>query len=150
LDTRQGNGELFPLALGGYLALLGPDADPLRFAVLRSDDPFQFFGYPEGRVMPGLLPTDRTSVKLVRAGSDVLPVHQRYDDSLGITRFSLYLLVQGVRPITHPLAGALEAVWDQLVHGTQPVSMFEIQGKSESEALREVDARAEAWLAQVW
>ena len=150
LDTRQSNEEFFPLALGGDVALIGPDADFLHFFVLRGDDPFEFYGNPESRVVTYPLPTDRTSRKLVPVGSDVLPVHRRYDDSLGITRFSQYLLVQGVRPISHPLPGALEAAWDQLVHGAQPVTMFVIQAFTQDSALPQVEAKADAWVAEVW
>jgi hypothetical protein len=150
LENRLSNGELFPLALGGDVSLLEPDADPFHFYVLRSDDPFEFFGNPESRVASFPLPTDRTSVKLLTVGSDVLPVHRRYDDSLGLTRFSQYLLVQGVRPISHPLSGGLATVWEQLVGGTQPVSMFVIETFGDSTTLPTRDARAEQWLAQAW
>jgi hypothetical protein len=150
IDNRQTNGEFFPLALGGDVALLGPDVDFHHFFVLRSDDPFEFYGDPESRVVSRPLPTDRTSLKLVAAGSDVLPVHRRYDDSLGITRFSQFFLVQGMRPISHPMPGGLEAAWDQLVHGVQPVAMFVIQAYTENATLPEVEAKAEGWLAQVW
>ena len=150
LDNRQTNGEFFPVALGGDVDLLGPDADVLHWYVLRGDDPFEFYGHPESRVVPFPLPTDRTARKLVPAGPDVLPVHRRYDDSFGVTRFSQYFLVQGARPISHPLPGALDTAWDQLVHGAQPVSMFVIQAFTQDSALPEVEAKADAWVAEVW
>ena len=149
LDNRQTNGELFPLALGGKLALLGPEVDALHFYVLRGDDPFEFYGFPDGWVARPL-PSDRISMKLVSVGPDVLPVHRRYDESFGTTRFSQYLLVQGVRPISHPLSGGLEVAWDQLVHGTQPVSLFVIQAIGDGARLEQLEAKAEEWLAEVW
>lgn len=144
------SGDVFSLSIDGELAPPAGVTDPLRFWVRRSLDPFQFYGYPGSTLVGFPLPEDRTEMHALTVGSDVLPVHRRYDNSLGATRFSQYALVRGVEPIRHPLLGGLAHVVPQLVRGTEPVTLFVIMAVAEAHNVPAVEAKADAWLAQAW
>jgi hypothetical protein len=150
LQTPRSPYENFALSIGGEIARPASVHEPLRFSMVRSEHPWDFYGDPASRVAPTPFPDDRVETHLLNVGSDVLPVHRRYDASFGSTRFSQYLLVQGTRPVSHPLRGGLAEALPQLVRGTQAMTMFVVQGVGDSRNLPAVEETADAWLAQAW
>ena len=150
LQTPRSDYEFFALSIGGEIAPPDSVAEPLRFSMVRSHDPFDFYGDPANRVTHTPFPDDRIETHALVVGSDVLPVQRRYDDSFGSTRFSQYLLVQGTRPVSHPFTGGLALALPQLVRGTQPATLFVVQGVGHEGNLSALEEKADAWLAQAW
>ena len=121
---------------------------PLAFRVARAAEPYPI--YSRSFLVVPLLPEDRTELRELRVGSDVLPVYRVTDDSLGVIRFTRYLLIQGVDPVARLLPSGIASAWPQLVHGTLPVTAFVVSGAAKPEAFAEMEGAAEAWLAAVW
>ena len=121
---------------------------PLAIRVLRAEEPFSFYNQTFRIVPP--MPEDRTELRELRVGSDVLPVYRVFDDSLGGIQFTRYFVVLGVQPVRHLWARGIALAGQQLVHGTLPVTAFVVSGVAERETLPAVEGAAEAWLAAAW
>lgn len=125
-----------------------PGASSLWFRVARADEPFAIFS--QSFLMVPHLPGDQIEVRELRVGSDVLPVYRIYDDSLGDIRLTRYFFAQGVSPVAHPIASGIGRTWQQLVHGTLPVTAFAVSAAADARTLPAVEAAQEAWLSAVW
>jgi hypothetical protein len=149
-EKRQSDGRPYALAIQGELPTIEGGTGPLRFFVLRGAEPHHFLGRPESTFLSMPLPGDRTETHALAVGTDVLPVHRRYDDSLDVLRFSEYTLIQGTTPVRSALTGGLANALDQLVRGTEPVTMFLIQGFVRVGDDDAVEAVSDAWLTRAW
>lgn len=121
---------------------------PFSFRVVRASEPYPI--YSRAFLIVTLLPEDRSELRELRVGSDVLPVYRVFDDSLGVFRLTRYLLVQGLDPVARLLPSGVASAWQQLVGGTLPVTAFVVSAAGEPGALAETERAAEAWIAAVW
>jgi hypothetical protein len=106
--------------------------------------------YSRSFLIVTVLPGDRNELRELRAGSEVLPAHRVFDDSLGEIRLTRYFLVQGVSPVAHLLPSGIASALPQLLHGTLPVTAFAVTGVADTETLSDVEAAEEAWLVAAW
>jgi len=149
IGEHFGTGDVHPQQrIDGTVSLAPPGARALAFRVTRSDEPFPIYNQTYLIVPP--LPEDRTELRELRVGSDVLPVYRVFDDWRGDFRITRYFFVLGVEPVRHPLSGGIAIAWQQLIHGTQPVTVFAVNGDGRTESLPAVEAAAEAWLSAAW
>ncbi len=148
-DVDVGSGRP-PLWVEGRLPPRGRAGRPVLFRFIRIDAPHAFYHKFEPFLIDPVLPEDRSELRPLRVGSDVLPVHRSYDDSSDLIRITRYFFVQGTQPVSHPFPGGLAIAWDQLVRGTQPVGLFVVTGVAKPATVRAFEARTEAWLAEVW
>ena len=126
----------------------GQFGSPLWFRVARAEEPFAVFSQPF--LMVPRLPEDRIEVRELRVGPDVLPVYRAFDDSLGDIRITRYFIAQGVSPVAHPILNGIGLAWQQLVHGTLPITAFAVSASADAQTLPAVEAAQEAWLSAVW
>ena len=102
-------------------------------------------------VLQPALPEDRKELRALRVGPDVLPVHRVFGGAAGpVPRIARYFFVHGARPVAHPLPSGWKTLWDQLVRGTEPVSLFMVAGVARPAAASALDDRADDWLAAAW
>jgi hypothetical protein len=126
----------------------GPGGSPLWFRIARSDEPFAVFSQPF--LMVTQLPEDLLEVRELRVGTDVLPIHRIFDDSLGEIRLTRYFFALGVAPVAHPISSGIGLAWQQLVHGTLPLTVFAVSATGDAQTLSAVEAAQEAWISAVW
>ena len=139
-----------PLWVDGKLPPVVPKGRPLSFRFVRMDAPHRFYlGFDKILLQPAL-PEDRKELRALRVGSDVLPVHRVFGGAAGPVRIARYFFVHGARPVAHPFPSGWKAVWDQLVRGTEPVSLFMVAGVARPAAASALDDRADDWLAAAW
>jgi hypothetical protein len=149
-SIRHDGAAPHPLWVDGNLPPAVPNGRPLSFRFVRMDAPDRFYlGFDRILLQPPL-PEDRKELRALRVGSDMLPVHRVVGGSSGPVRIARYFFVHGARPVAHPFPSGLKTVWDQLVRGTQPVSLFMVAGVGKSAALSAIEDSAEAWLAAAW
>ena len=150
VEEHLGTGDRYPQQrLDGTLPPAVPGGGELWFRVVRADEPFPI--YSKSFLITLLLPEDRSELRELRVGSDALPVHRVFDDSLGKIRLTRYYVVHGVRPVAHLLRSGIATAWQQLLHGTLPVTVFVVTGTAETaETLPAVEGAAEAWLSAAW
>jgi hypothetical protein len=142
-------------ALGHTLWVEGrlPDFAPrraLRFRVVRGVEPSAFYGDLRTYFYGPPPPEIHREAHALRVGSDVLPVHRQSEPSDRVLRLTHYFLVLGDQPVVHPLPSGLSLAVDQLVRGTQPVTLFLIAGLADAATRADFEKRADAWLTTAW
>jgi hypothetical protein len=149
IGEHFGTGDAHPQQrIDGTVSPEGAGARALAFRVTRSDEPFPI--YNQTYLMVPSLPEDRTELRELLVGSDVLPVYRVFEDWRGDFRLTRYLFVLGVEPVRHLLWGGIAIGWQQLIHGTQPVTVFAVNADGRTESLPATEAAAEAWLSAAW
>lgn len=149
VEERPAVAEMPPQRwITGQLPLAVTGASPLSFRVAHAEEPFAIFSRPY--LMMPRLPDDQIEVRELRVGPDVLPVYRVFDDSLGDIALTRYFFAHGVSPVAHPIASGIGSAWQQLVHGTLPVTTFAVSVAADAETLPAVEAAQEAWLSAVW
>jgi hypothetical protein len=123
---------------------------PLGFRLVRGVDPSAFYGDLHAYFFASPLPEDSREVRALNAGSDVLPVHHQSDSSTTQLKLTQYFFALGLEPVTHPFSGGLSLALDQLVRGTQPITLFLISGTANAATRASFEERADAWLATAW
>jgi hypothetical protein len=149
IGEHFGHGDDYPQQrIDGTVQPAPSGARALSFRVTRSDEPYPIYHQTYLIVPP--LPEDRTELRELRVGSDRLPVYRVFDDWRGDFRLTRYFFVLGVQPVRHPLSGGIAIAWQQLIHGTQPVTVFAVNGDGRTESLPAMEEAADAWLAAAW
>ena len=149
VEEREAVAEMPPQRwIDGRLPPAVPGAGRLWFRVARAEEPFALVS--QAFLMVPHLPRDRTELRELRVGPDLLPVFRIFDDSLGDIRLTRYFFVHGVTPVSHPFASGIELAWRQLVQGTLPVFAFAVTGAATGETLPALESAEEAWLSAVW
>jgi hypothetical protein len=149
VSEHLGTGDWYPQQrVDGPLPPAVPRGSPLAFRMARAEAPYPI--YSRSFLIVTVLPGDRNELRELRAGSEVLPAHRVFDDSLGEIRLTRYFLVQGVSPVAHLLPSGIASALPQLLHGTLPVTAFAVTGVADTETLSDVEAAEEAWLVAAW
>ena len=149
VSDHLATGDWYPQRrVDGSLPPAVPGGSPLWFRVARAESPHPI--YRPTFLIVTLLPEDRSELREQRVGSDVLPVHRVFDDSLGEIRITRYVLVQGLSPVAHLLPSGIASALPQLLHGTLPVTVFVVTGIADTATLSAVEAAEEAWLSAAW
>jgi hypothetical protein len=149
VPDHKATGDRIPqLRVSGTLPPAVPGGAPLEFRVARAAEPYPI--YARTFLSAAVLPEDQIGLRELRVGSDVLPVHRVFGDTLGAIRLTRYFLVQGVTPVARLLPSGIASAWSQLVSGTQPVTAFAVTAIAEPEALAAAESATEAWLSAAW
>jgi hypothetical protein len=130
---------------------LPPFADrrPMFFRVVRTWEPFRFYGDLSRYFYHLQLPENRRELHPVQAGADVLPVHYEIDTT-GPLKLTKYFFAVDLEPEEHPFLAGVSRAMDQLLHGRHPVMLFLVSALSKVEAQQAFEEHADSWLASVW
>jgi hypothetical protein len=133
----------------GTLALPGTWLTPPRFRIARSFSLDQYYFVPRRTFITPYL-DDRLESFDVEVDGVELPLHLRVDESLKLSRATLYFYVLAGRPVRGSFFGSLAQALPQLLRGRLPLTMVLVQGSSafEDEAVNR--ATLIDWTQRAW
>lgn len=123
---------------------------PVRFRIVRSYDPTEFYGTPGRYFHRYATPEDPTEIRWLDVDGERIPIHQRIETSTGVPVLFQYLLVFGGRPVRNVFLSGAAAAGRQLRHGTLPVTLLLTFGADERSSLGAIQRISDDWLRAAW
>lgn len=129
--------------------LAGPGVHPLRYRVIRTDDPRRSYDQPT-RFLKVPIDPERSVVRHVEAGGRRVPVHIAYAHLGDTIRLVASLYVYDGRAVDSLLPMQLGSALPQLAHGRRPMTLLQVDGFGPPDLREQIEDRAIAWLASSW
>jgi len=123
---------------------------PVRFRIVRSYRPEDFYATPARYFHRYATPEDPTEIRWLEADGERLPVHHRIETSTAAPVLFQYVLIFGGRPVRHVFLSGVAAALSQLRHGTQPVTLLMTFGEDELSSIDAIRRISDAWLRAAW
>ena len=121
----------------------------MRYHVVRSFEPARLaLGPTETLVTP--INFSPARLRWVEADGERLPVHSVYVHSWSGSRVATYLFAYGDRAVENPFGAGLGNAISQLWSGTQPLTLFVIDGAASPKRVVLAEQRQVDWLVAAW
>ena len=121
----------------------------MRYHVVRSFEPTRLaLGPTETLVAP--INFSAAELRWVEADGERLPMHSVYVHSWSGSRVATYLFAYGDQAVESPFGAGLGNAISQLWSGTQPLTLFVIDGAASPERLAAAEQRQVDWLVAAW
>jgi len=129
--------------------LAGPGLHPLRYRIIRTDDPRRSYDQPT-RFLKVPIDPERSVVRRVEASGGPIPVHIAYAHLGDTIRLVASLYVYDGRPVDSLLPMQLGSALAQLARGRRPMTLLQVDGFGPPELREQIEDRAIAWLVSSW
>lgn len=137
-----------PAAHGKLETRLSWQAGPV-WTVARTDDLGESYFVPPGHFSLSS-PKEEATVVEREAGGVALPIHLRVEQFGEYANIGAHLYIFDGRPIRTPFIASLRKAFDQLVHGTLPLTAIVVEGDARVTPDRDHEALLVDWLVSAW
>jgi hypothetical protein len=127
----------------------GPGLHPLRYRVIRTDDPGRSFDQPT-RFLKVPIDPERSVVRQVEASGESVPVHVAYAHLGDTIRLVASLYIYDGRAVDSLLPMQIRSALPQLARGRRPLTLLQVDGFGPPAVREQIENRAIAWLVSSW
>ena len=123
----------------------GPGLHPLRFRIVRTDEPRDPFEQPT-RFLRVPMDPERSNVRHVEADGTQLPVHFAYAHLADTLRIVASVYLYDGQAVESLLRVQIGSAWSQLLHGRRPLTLLQVEGFGAPELRERIERGAIDWL----
>jgi hypothetical protein len=116
---------------------------------------FRSWGLPvtmqnPAKSIPGRLEADRMQLRWIDVDGQRVPVRFEDQTARNMVHFAMYTFAYDGRPVASAFSTRMRSIFDELLHGSRPITLMAVSARTSRFRQEDVEARAEAWLRAAW